>query len=113
MCVFSGPPTALYPQVLLFPWTDKETEAQRHERTCKDQQQESAGASVCSTCLTPEGFKAWAFSKCCSLDVKFLSLACEHSVGTNKRQYIFLGRRVRGWPTAGARRDGLTGKEGK
>lgn len=95
MCEFSDSPTALYLQVLLFPWTDKETEAQRHEGTCKDQQQESAGARVCSTCLTPEGFKAWAFSKFCSLQVMFLSLAWEPPVGTNKRQHnIFLGSMV-------------------
>lgn len=44
-------------------WTGKETEAQRHEATCRDQQQGCAGARVFSTRLTPKCFKAWAFSR--------------------------------------------------
>lgn len=82
--MLSNPPPTLCLQVLSFPWTDKETEAQRHEVTCRDQQQGCARARVCSTRLTPEGFKARAFPRFCSLEVKFLSLAFGPSVGTNK-----------------------------
>ena len=64
-------------QVLLFPFTDKETEAQRHKETCRDQQRGCAGARICSASLTPKGFKVWAFSRFCSLEIKFLSLAFE------------------------------------
>lgn len=112
VCLASDPPTALPLQVRLFPWTDKETEAQRHEATCRDQQQGCAGARVCSTRLTPKGFKAWAFSRFCSQDAKFLSLAFEPPDGPTQDSTTasWRGWRV-GGPRVGADRGGLTGKE--
>lgn len=56
--MIANPPTALHLQVVLFPFTDKETEAQSQEMTCRERQRGCAGPGFTQHRLTPKGFKA-------------------------------------------------------
>ena len=67
--------------MLLFSFTDIVTEAQRQRETCREQQRRCTGSRICSASVTPKGFKAWAFTRFCSLEVKLLSQAFEPLIG--------------------------------
>lgn len=100
--------------MLFFSLTDKVTEAQRHRETCREQQQRCTEARICSASLPPNGFKAWAFTRFCSLEVRLLSQAFEPLVGATLDNATCFWRRWRvGGPWAGADRGQLMSKEGK